>query len=127
MEYFGGPGGPVLMVKDIRQDFFWKIFETMGIHAQQRTMHLFHNGYYSVADYRVMNTLKIILSFEKRKMLKIWTEPNQTELLYVDVGYFDEDRLIKNSKAWIQKILHVKQLEQVWNPVPGKIRTFSSG
>ena len=80
----------------------------MGDRAKQRTKHLFHDGYYFVAEDRVMDRMKLILSIEKRTMLKIWTEPNHNELLYVDVGYFDEDRLIKNSKAWIQKILRVK-------------------
>ena len=75
-EYFGGPGGPVLMVKDICQDFFWKIFETMGDNAQERTKQLFHDGYYSVAGDKVMDRMKLILSLQKRTMLKIWTEPD---------------------------------------------------
>ena len=45
-----------------------------------------------------MNTMKLVLSFKKRIMLKLWTDPNQTEFLYVDVGYYDEERLIENSK-----------------------------
>ena len=87
------------MVKDIFHDFFLKILDAFGDEIQQRTIQLFQFGYYCTPEGGVMDKMKLVLSFEKRIMLKLWTEPNQTELLYVDVGYYDKERLVKNFKA----------------------------
>lgn len=70
----------------------------MGGQAKQRASDLFYLGSYFAPD-GVMDKMKLVLSFEKRLMLKIWTDSKQTELLYVDIGYYDEERLVKNTKS----------------------------
>ena len=93
------------MVKDIFHDFFYKILDAFGDEIQQRTIQLFHHGYYVTPDGEEMDKMKLVISFEKRMMLKLWTDPNQEDLLYVDVGYYDEERLVKNSQARFYVIL----------------------
>lgn len=87
------------MVRDINQDFFLQIYEVMGGQAQQRASELFYWGNYFTSKGEVMNQMKMVLSFKKRIMLKLWSDLNQTQLLYVDVGYYDEERLVANSKS----------------------------
>lgn len=87
-----------MLVKNINQDFFLRIWEVMGGQAKQRASDLFYLGSYFAPD-GVMDKMKLVLSFEKRLMLKIWTDSKQTELLYVDIGYYDEERLVKNTKS----------------------------
>ena len=93
------------MVKDIFHNFFCKILDAFGEEVQQRTKQLFQFGYYVTPEGDAMDKMKLVLSFEKRIMLKLWTDANQTDLLYVDVGYYDEERLVKNSQARFYVIL----------------------
>ena len=102
------------MVKDIFHNFFWKILDAFGDEVQQRTIQLFHFGYYFTPEGDIMDKMKLVLSFEKRIMLKLWTDPNQTDLLYVDVGYYDEERLVQNSQARFQIVLIIFHSYKAW-------------
>jgi len=62
------------MVRDINQDFFLQIFEVMGGEAKHRASDLFYWGNYFTSEGEVMNQMKLVLSFKKRIMLKLWTD-----------------------------------------------------
>ena len=86
-----------------------------GISCQQRITELFYAGTYELPNGEDHDSIKVVLSFKKRIMLKIFADQNfgMRKFLYVGFDYYDKDRLVKTSKAGLQNDVHWSMLPHV--------------